>query len=124
MKSYFLNSKEGRKPLQPATLKALLPTDSEAPKLNQKGKEGEGDEAKEGVKVKVEGAENKAPAAAEPKVEVSDNKAKGNEETTMNEVEDEDQGSLYGGHDPERRVSSVEAMYCGGFKKSTVCTLL
>jgi chemotaxis protein histidine kinase CheA len=32
-KSYFLNSKEGRKPLPEAVIRALLPTEKEAPKV-------------------------------------------------------------------------------------------
>ena len=36
MKSYFLTEKEGRRPLQKAMIQALLPTDSEAPKLQKK----------------------------------------------------------------------------------------
>ena len=36
MKSFFLTEKEGRRPLQKAMIQALLPTDSEAPKLQKK----------------------------------------------------------------------------------------
>ncbi len=44
LSSYFLLSKDGRKPMKTDTLKALLPTDSEAPKLeDNKKKEGEGE---------------------------------------------------------------------------------
>ena len=37
-KSYFLTMKENRKPLQEAVIKALLPTDKEAPKLSKEKK--------------------------------------------------------------------------------------
>ena len=47
MKSYFLTEKEGRRPLQKAMIQALLPTDSEAPKLQKKEAKKEADKKAE-----------------------------------------------------------------------------
>ena len=41
MKSYFLNSKDGRNPLKEAVIKALLPKDTEKPKMDTKDKKEE-----------------------------------------------------------------------------------
>ena len=41
MKSYFLNSKDGRKPLKESVIRALLPTEKEKPKMDKEEKEKE-----------------------------------------------------------------------------------
>ena len=41
-RSYFLLGKDGRKPLKTDTLRALLPTDAEAPKLKEEKEEDKG----------------------------------------------------------------------------------
>jgi hypothetical protein len=56
-KSYFLNSKEGRKPLPEAVIRALLPTEKEAPRVAPPKKEAPKPEA-------AAPKEEKAPAAA------------------------------------------------------------
>ena len=53
MKSYFLTEKEGRRPLQKAMIQALLPTDSEAPKLQKKEAKKEADKKAEAKKVRL-----------------------------------------------------------------------
>ncbi len=54
--SHFLLSKDGRKPLPADTLKALLPTEKEAPKLKSSGGEEAGEKTKEGEEGKVAAA--------------------------------------------------------------------
>ena len=76
-KSYFLNSKEGRKPLPEAIIKALLPTDKEAPKVAAKKeakKEAAAPKKEEGTQAAA--AEEKAvkPAAAAPKKDAAASK--------------------------------------------------
>merc|ERR1719510_2011320 len=62
LKSFFLTSKENRKPLQEAIIKALLPTKEEAPKVGKKEKEKKDDKKDAGKK-----ADDSKPAAkAEP----------------------------------------------------------
>ena len=39
LRTYFLTSKDGRKPLKTDTLRALLPTESEAPRLEDKNED-------------------------------------------------------------------------------------
>merc|ERR1719300_2364200 len=56
-RSFFLNSKENRRPLQPAIIKALLPTADEGPKIDDKKK-------KEDKKKEDKKKEEAAPAAA------------------------------------------------------------
>merc|ERR1719234_3087430 len=56
-RSFFLNSKENRRPLQPAIIKALLPTADEGPKIDEKKKKD--DKKKEDPK-----KSDAAPAAA------------------------------------------------------------
>merc|ERR1719410_539393 len=65
-KSFFLTSKDNRKPLQEAVIKALLPTDKEAPKLGKKEKKDDGkkDDKKD---AKKEEPKKDAPKAEPPK---------------------------------------------------------
>merc|ERR1712012_631413 len=62
-RSFFLNSKENRRPLQPAIIKALLPTADEGPKIDDKKKK---DEKKKEEPKKGDAAPAAAPAAAAP----------------------------------------------------------
>merc|ERR1712227_453232 len=69
-KSFFLTSKDNRKPLQEAVIKALLPTDKEAPKLGKKEKKDDGkkDDKKDAKKdAKKEEPKKEAPKAEPPK---------------------------------------------------------
>merc|ERR1712130_1091225 len=70
-KSFFLNSKDNRKPLQEAVIKALLPTDKEAPKLGKKEKKDDGkkDDKKDAKKEepKKDAPKKDAPKAEPPK---------------------------------------------------------
>merc|ERR1712227_472758 len=71
-KSFFLVSKDNRKPLQEAVTKALLPTDKEAPKLGKKEKKDDGKkddkkDAKKDAKKEEPKAEAPKPAAEAPK---------------------------------------------------------
>ena len=68
MKSYFLNSKDGRNPLKEAVIKALLPKDTEKPKMDTKDKKEEkktdGKKADDGKAPEAKAAEaSPAPAA-------------------------------------------------------------
>ena len=62
-RSFFLNSKENRRPLQPAIIKALLPTADEGPKIDDKKKK---DEKKKEEPKKGDAAPAAAPAPAAP----------------------------------------------------------
>merc|ERR1712012_1504392 len=62
-KSFFLVSKDNRKPLQEAVIKALLPTADEGPKIDDKKKK---DEEKKEEPKKGDAAPAAAPAAAAP----------------------------------------------------------
>ena len=65
-RSYFLTTKENRKPLQEAVIKALLPTDKEGPKLSkskEKKEEKKAPEKKEDSKKKEEPKPAAKPAA-------------------------------------------------------------
>merc|ERR1712198_116600 len=64
-KSSFLNSKDNRKPLQEAVIKALLPTDKEAPKIAKKD-EKKDDKKAAAAPPKAEAAAPAAAAAAAP----------------------------------------------------------
>merc|ERR1712130_669186 len=70
-KSFFLTSKDNRKPLQEAVIKALLPTDKEAPKLGKKEKKDDGkkDDKKDAKKEepKKDAPKKDAPKAEPPK---------------------------------------------------------
>merc|ERR1711971_185344 len=60
-RSFFLNSKENRRPLQPAIIKALLPTADEGPKIDDKKKK---DEKKKEEPKKADAAPAAAASAA------------------------------------------------------------
>merc|ERR1711962_774448 len=62
-RSFFMNSKENRRPLQEAIIKALLPTADEGPKIDDKKKK---DEKKKEEPKKGDAAPAAAPAAAAP----------------------------------------------------------
>merc|ERR1711872_5620 len=49
-KSFFLNSKDNRRPLQEAVIKALLPTEKEAPKISKEKKDAKKEEPKKDAK--------------------------------------------------------------------------
>ena len=67
IKSFFLTSKENRKPLQEAIIKALLPTEKEAPKVGKKKEEKKDDKKDGGKKEEPKKKEDPKPAAkAEP----------------------------------------------------------
>merc|ERR1712012_360679 len=69
-KSFFLDSKDNRKPLQEAVIKALLPTDKEAPKLGgkkEKKDDGKKDDKKDKKDAKKEEPKKDAPKAEPPK---------------------------------------------------------
>merc|ERR1719225_2307778 len=71
IKSFFLTSKENRKPLQEAVIRALLPTEKEAPKVGKK-KEEKKDDKKPAAKAepaKPAAEAPKPPAAPAPKAE-------------------------------------------------------
>jgi len=63
-RSFFLNSKENRKPLPEAIIKALLPTEKEAPKAEKKKKEEKKADAKPAEAAKAEAPKADAPAPA------------------------------------------------------------
>merc|ERR1712029_766445 len=150
-KSFFLVSKDNRKPLQEAVIKALLPTDKEAPKLGKKEKKDDGkkDEKKEEPKKEAPKAEPPkaaaeapkpaaeapkpaaappppppaaaAPAASEPEP-ASEPEA---EEAATNEDDAGDEPSPYEGDEGSLDVEMVQqTQCCGGLKKSAVCSLL
>merc|ERR1712198_228500 len=64
-KSSFLNSKDNRKPLQEAVIKALLPTEKEAPKISKEKKDAKKEEPKKDAK-KEEPKKAEPPKAAPP----------------------------------------------------------
>ena len=124
MKSYFLHSKDGRRPLQTTVLKALLPTDSEAPKLDHDNDKHD--------KIEKEANENNTKSAKK----VSEKESAGNKKDEQNASPDmtendldndandqDDSGSVFEYGDG-RRVSSVDSQYCGGFKNSSVCNII
>lgn len=114
MKSYFLTAKDGRKPLQQAVLRALLPTEAEAPKMMEEkmedAPEGDGDAPPPQNDDDIAAVTNVAEEAEEFDVE------DGNSLASVT-------GVIRGG-DERRRVSTVQSQYCGGFKRSNVCNLL
>lgn len=65
--SHFLNSKDGRQPLKEAVIKALLPTDAERPKLdNKKDKKKEESKPAEPAKAEAKPPEAKKAEAEKP----------------------------------------------------------
>merc|ERR1719422_2897646 len=135
-KSFFLVSKDNRKPLQEAVIKALLPTDKEAPKLGKKEKKDDGkkDDKKDAKKdAKKEEPKKEAPpkAAAEaPKPAAEAPKpapapAPEAEEAATNEDDVGDEPSPNEGDEGSLDVEMVQqTQCCGGLKKSAVCSLL
>ena len=75
LKSSFLVSKDNRKPLQDAIIKALLPTDKEAPKIGKEKKEKKDDKKKDDKKEAPKKEESKKDAAPAPKAEAQAPKA-------------------------------------------------
>merc|ERR550532_2532129 len=66
-RSFFLNGKENRRPLQPAIIKALLPSADEGPKIDEKKKKDEKKKEKKKKDEKPKNKEEPKPAAkAEP----------------------------------------------------------
>merc|ERR1719219_2621908 len=67
-RSFFLNSKENRRALQPAIIKALLPTADEGPKIDDKKKKDDKkkEEPKKGDAAPAAAAASAAPAAPAP----------------------------------------------------------
>ncbi len=115
--SHFLLSKDGRKPLSCDILKALLPTDSEAPKLD--------DDVETDIREEEGGDEEDSGTGPE----ISNGNGVSNGKSPSKDDDDDfDSGSLY---EPElekarmRRASEAELEYCGGFEyKSAVCAIL
>merc|ERR1711962_10763 len=144
-RSFFLNSKDKRRPLQEAVIKALLPTDKEAPKIEKEKKKP--DEKKEEPK-KGDAAPAAAPAAAAPAAassasapEASDGGGGGGgeeapaaeaapaeEEAAPAEEAGEAESAPAGDAGEEAPKGDVEVVAsqqcCGGIKKSSVCTLI
>jgi len=123
-KSSFLNSKDNRKPLQEAVIKALLPTEKEAPKISKEKKDAKKEEPKKDAKKeepkKAEPPKAEAPkpaAAPEPDTKADDGPA-----------EDEGDGGDGGGEEAGDDGIGVEMVQqtqcCGGLKKSAVCSVL
>lgn len=108
LRSYFLDSKDGRRPLQPSVLKALLPTASEAGSLQKEVEE-------EGKKEKA------AEQASQDKKEIDVEDMIRDEDKEMEIQRDEQPTSIDSG---ARRASTVEGQYCGGFENSTVCNII
>merc|ERR1712130_965975 len=152
-KSFFLTSKDNRKPLQEAVIKALLPTDKEAPKLGKKEKKDDGkkDDKKDAKKEepKKDAPKKDAPkaeppkAAAEaPKAEAAppppppaasapaaaDAEADPEPDAEAAAANDDDAGDEAATNDGDEGSLDVEMVQqtqcCGGLKKSAVCSLL
>merc|ERR1712029_1229780 len=151
-KSFFLVSKDNRKPLQEAVIKALLPTDKEAPKLGKKEKKDDGkkDDKKDAKKdAKKEEPKKEAPKAEPPKAEAAPPPAAAAppppppaaaapaasepepapepeaEEAATNEDDAGDEPSPNEGDEGSLDVEMVQqTQCCGGLKKSAVCSLL
>ena len=70
-KSYFLNSKDGRNPLKEAVIKALLPKDTEKPKLGGDKKEEKKDEKKPDAAAPAEKAAPMADGGSTPALEAT-----------------------------------------------------
>ncbi len=109
LRSYFLDSKDGRRPLQPSVLKALLPTASEGGTL-QKEAEEEGKKEKAAEKASKEKKEN----------DVEDMIRDEDKEMEI-QRDEEPEMSIDSG---ARRASTVEGQYCGGFENSAVCNII
>merc|ERR1719394_920418 len=113
-KSFFLTSKDNRKPLQEAVIKALLPTEKEAPKISKEKKDAKKEEPKKDAK-KEEPKKAEPPKAPEPEAE----------EAATNEDDAGDEPSPNEGDEGSLDVEMVQqTQCCGGLKKSAVCSLL
>merc|ERR1712130_513014 len=150
-KSFFLTSKDNRKPLQEAVIKALLPTDKEAPKLGKKEKKDDGkkDDKKDAKKEEPKkdapkrdapkaeppkaAAEAPKPAAEAPKPAAAPPPAPKAEADPEPDAEaaaanDDDAGDEAATNDGDEGSLDVEMVQqtqcCGGLKKSAVCSLL
>merc|ERR1712130_1066088 len=151
-KSFFLTSKDNRKPLQEAVIKALLPTDKEAPKLGKKEKKDDGkkDDKKDAKKEEPKkdapkaeppkaAAEAPKPAAAPPpapKAEAAPPPAaaappppppaaSAPDAAAANDDDAGDEAATNDGDEGSLDVEMVQqTQCCGGLKKSAVCSLL
>merc|ERR1719394_221086 len=147
-KSSFLNSKDNRKPLQEAVIKALLPTEKEAPKISKEKKDAKKEEPKkdakkeEPKKAEPPKAEAPKPAAEAPKAQAApppppDAGGGGGGDEAAPEpdakaddgaAEDEGDGGDGGGEEAGDDGIGVEMVQqtqcCGGLKKSAVCSVL
>merc|ERR1719394_727423 len=113
-RSFFLNSKENRRPLQPAIIKALLPTDKEAPKA-------EAAPPPAAAAPPPPPPAAAAPAASEPEPAPEPEA----EEAATNEDDAGDEPSPNEGDEGSLDVEMVQqTQCCGGLKKSAVCSLL
>merc|ERR1719410_126740 len=145
LKSFFLVSKDNRRPLQEAVIKALLPTDKEAPKLggkDKKEKDGKKDDAKKDAPKREEPKKEAAPA---PKAEAAppaaaappppppaasapaaaEAEADPEPEAEAAAANDDDAGDEAATNDGDEGSLDVEMVQqtqcCGGLKKSAVC---
>merc|ERR1711868_118492 len=132
-KSFFLVSKDNRKPLQEAVIKALLPTDKEAPKLGKKEKKDDGkkdapkaEPPKAAAEAPKPAAEAPKPAAAPPPAPKAEPAPEPEaEEAATNEDDAGDEASPNEGDEGSLDVEMVQqTQCCGGLKKSAVCSLL
>merc|ERR1719283_548215 len=143
-KSSFLNSKDNRKPLQEAVIKALLPTEKEAPKISKEKKDAKKEEPKKDAKKeepkKAEPPKAEAPkpaaegggggdeAAPEPDAKADDGAAEDEGDGGDGAAEDEGDGGDGGGEEAGDDGIGVEMVQqtqcCGGLKKSAVCSVL
>merc|ERR1711971_1069811 len=137
-RSFFLNSKENRRPLQPAIIKALLPTADEGPKIDEKKKK---DDKKKEEPKKADAAPaaaaSAAPAAAVAAPAPSDGGGGGEDapageaasaEEEAAPAEEAAEAESAGDRGDEGQKAEVEVVAsqqcCGGIKKSSVCNLI
>merc|ERR1711962_21199 len=132
-RSFFMNSKDKRRPLQEAVIKALLPTASEAPKIEKKKEEKKKEEAKKTDASAAPPAAAPSPAPAAPTDdsapaagggEAPDDTAQeeANEETVEEAAEVQEEQEQV-----EAKVPGVETVaqtQCCGGVKSSACNLL
>merc|ERR1712233_231970 len=153
-KSFFLTSKDNRKPLQEAVIKALLPTDKEAPKLGKKEKKDDGkkDDKKDAKKEepKKDAPKKDAPKAEPPKAAAEAPKPAAEPPPAPKaeaapppaaaappppppaaadaEADPEPDAEAAAANDDDAGSLDVEMVQqtqcCGGLKKSAVCSLL
>merc|ERR1711971_822964 len=145
-RSFFLNSKENRRPLQPAIIKALLPTADEGPKIDEKKKKEskKADAAPAAAASAAPAAAASAPAPADassapaasaaptPSAAPAESSAPSavaasvEEEAAPAEEAAEAEGAGDAGDEGQKADVEVVASQqcCGGIKKSSVCTLI